>query len=306
MDAANAIRYFRRQELDDTKWNACIDAATNGRIYAYSFYLDCMAGQWHALVLGDYEAVMPLTWRNKWSVYYLYQPAFCAQLGVFGKTVTPALVEQFLRAVPSRYQYWDFYGNQQNLLATADFPANRRVNYVLPLQHPYDTLAKQYRENIRRNIRKAKSYGCVVDRATPVEAILELAKAQPQQGDTKGDAFERFQKLHDILQEKGMVKNYGIRSDKGELLASAVFTFSHQRAYYILVGNHPNGRTLGASHLLIDAFIEDHAGTERMLDFEGSDIRNLAFFYSSFGAVEEHYPAFHLNRLPFWIKWLKK
>jgi hypothetical protein len=72
------------------------------------------------------------------------------------------------------------------------------------------------------------------------------------------------------------------------------------------VGNHPNGRTLGASHALIDAFIQDHAQQDMVLDFEGSDIRNLAFFYSSFGAVAELYPAFRLNRLPFWLRWLKR
>jgi hypothetical protein len=72
------------------------------------------------------------------------------------------------------------------------------------------------------------------------------------------------------------------------------------------VGNHPDGRTAGASHFLIDAFIKDHAGTDMLLDFEGSDIRNLAFFYSSFGAKEENYGAIKLNRLPFYMKWLKK
>ena len=43
-----------------------------------------------------------------------------------------------------------------------------------------------------------------------------------------------------------------------------------------------------------------------LLDFEGSDIQNLAFFYSGFGAHEEKYAGIKLNRLPFWAKWLKK
>jgi len=43
-----------------------------------------------------------------------------------------------------------------------------------------------------------------------------------------------------------------------------------------------------------------------LLDFEGSDIPSLAFFYSSFGAVEERYSAIKLNRLPGLVKWLKK
>ena len=46
-----------------------------------------------------------------------------------------------------------------------------------------------------------------------------------------------------------------------------------------MVGNHPDGKTIGASHALIDAFIKDHADQNFILDFEGSDIRNLAFFY---------------------------
>jgi hypothetical protein len=43
-----------------------------------------------------------------------------------------------------------------------------------------------------------------------------------------------------------------------------------------------------------------------LLDFEGSDIPNLAFFYSSFGAVNQAYPALKINRLPFYLKWLKR
>jgi hypothetical protein len=90
------------------------------------------------------------------------------------------------------------------------------------------------------------------------------------------------------------------------LIASAVFFFSHKRAYYILVGNHPDAKNAGASHALIDAIIKDHAGKNLILDFEGSDIPGLALFYKSFGAVEEKYAAIKLNKLPFYIKWLKK
>ena len=103
-----------------------------------------------------------------------------------------------------------------------------------------------------------------------------------------------------------MATSYGIRTSSGQLIASAAFFFSHERAYYILVGNHPNGKTSGASHALINTFIKDHAGQNVLLDFEGSDIRNLAFFYSSFGATEEKYAAIKLNRLPLYLRWLKK
>ena len=71
-EAAN-IKYLRHQEVDKSKWDNCIDKADNGLIYAYSFYLDHMAKQWDALVLNDYEAVMPLTWNKKFGFYYLWK-----------------------------------------------------------------------------------------------------------------------------------------------------------------------------------------------------------------------------------------
>jgi hypothetical protein len=133
--------------------------------------------------------------------------------------------------------------------------------------------------------------------------IFRLVK---ENGLQKDDAeLKRFESLYNYLKQTGSAKTYGMYSSQGELIASAVFLFSHERAYYILVGNHANGRTLGASHALIDAFIKDHAGNNILLDFEGSDIRNLAFFYSSFGSIEEKYCSIKRNLLPGYIKWLK-
>ena len=182
-----------------------------------------------------------------------------------------------------------------------------RSNYILDLEKPYEVLYSSYRENIKRNIRKCIQYGCSAEKDFEAEKVITLATQQMKIMDKEtDDNINRFRKLYKLLHEKGMASTYGIFSAQKELLASAIFFYSHNRAYYILVGNHPNGKTIGASHSLIDAFIKDHAGKKMLLDFEGSDIRNLAFFYSSFGAIEEKYAAIRLNRLPFYLKWLKK
>src|SRR5580765_931871 len=57
------IRFLSRKEIAPEKWDQCISGAKNSLIYARSFYLDRMAKNWSALVLNDYEAVMPLTWN---------------------------------------------------------------------------------------------------------------------------------------------------------------------------------------------------------------------------------------------------
>lgn len=297
------IYYKHREEIDVSKWNQCIQSSSNGLIYAYSFYLDTTADNWDALVLKDYEAVMPLPWRKKFQFHYLYQPPFTAQLGVFGNNLDAQLIRNFLESIPSRYKLWEFSLNHGNVFQLKSFNLPCRINYVLPLNQPYKSLSKNYRENIKRNIKKSIQFGCHIKTNIDIDSIIKLAKQQPNAASE--DDFEKFKKLHHLLKEQSLVKTYGVFSNKDQLLASCVFAFSNSRAYYILVGNHANGRTLGASHALIDAFIKDHAGQNLLLDFEGSDIRNLAFFYSSFGAKEEKYPAIKLNRLPWYIKWMK-
>jgi hypothetical protein len=307
MNKQGSIRYLTQREIDKAKWDECIRNASNGLIYGHSFYLDHMAAKWDALVLNDYEAVMPLTWNKKYGIYYLFQPFLAAQLGVFGNNMSAELLERFLNTIPSKFRYWDFYLNHGNVYALQKFNLYQRRNYVLALNKPYEELYKGYRENIQRNIRRSQQAGCTALNGFDPEQVIELAIEQMRNYTKESsENVERFRKLYHYLQPQGMATTYGIQSARNELIASCIFLFSHNRAYYILVGNHPDGRTIGASHALIDAFIKDYAGKTLLLDFEGSDIRNLAFFYSSFGAREENYVGIQLNRLPFYLKWMKK
>src|ERR1700676_3681504 len=107
IESAPDIRYLERNEIDADKWDHCILNAPNGLIYARSFYLDSMAENWSALVEGDYQQVMPLTWNKKFGFRYLYQPYFTKSLGVFGKSSLPFEISSFLNAVPEKFKYWD-------------------------------------------------------------------------------------------------------------------------------------------------------------------------------------------------------
>ena len=306
MNDTATINYLTQREIDKSKWDERIRQSQNGRIYAYSFYLDAMAENWDALVLGDYDLVMPLPWKKKFGFSYIYQPFVTAQLGLFGNNITQQGVEKFIKSVPAKFRLIEFSLNSGNYFTGQHKPFTPRVNYELLLDPSYDQLSNAYRENHKRNIKKTWQMGCTLKKDIDVAEVMNLAveHAGTHHAIQEIDRH-RFLALHRLLREKNMATTYGIYSNRDELLASCVFFFSHFRAYYILVGNHPNGKTLGASHALIDAFIKDNAGKDIILDFEGSDIRNLAFFYSGFGAKEVLYPAVRWNRLPIYLKWLK-
>jgi hypothetical protein len=293
------ISYLPQANIDKQKWDHCIDNAGNGLIYAYSFYLDAMSKNWDALILDDYEIVMPLTWNKKYTIHYLYQPFFCAQLGIFGNNISSKIVKVFFENIPSKFKYWDFYLNKDNLFSLLSFPMYERSNYVLLLQNTYENLAANFARSHVRNIKRALKQGNMVKKNIPITDVISLAQVQTKKFSpiTEKD-YNNFSKLFEILKKKKMAVTYGVYSSNNQLTASCAYVFSHNRAYYILVGNHPDGRTSGASHLMIDHFIKEHAGENLILDFEGSNISSLAFFYKSFGSSLEKYPGIKMNKLP--------
>jgi hypothetical protein len=250
---------------------------------------------------------MPLTFKRKYGIYYLYQPFFTACLGIFGNNISADLVEEFLKTIPAKFRYWDIYLNHKNYFQLKPFELYQRVNYVLDLNKSYDSIYKAYRDSVKRNIKKAIQLKCVIKKNIPVDEVITLAQQQSKTfSPVTSKDFEKFKELYGLLESQHQAMTYGIYTHADQLLASCALFLSNGRLYYILVGNHPNGRAFGASHALIDAFIKDYASQNILLDFEGSDIHSLAFFYSSFGAVEENYPGLKLNRLPMVLQLIKK
>ena len=302
-----SIRYITRNDINVDKWDECISQASNGRIYAYSFYLDRLAKHWDALVYGDYEIVMPLPWNRKFKLPYLYQPPFTASLGIFGNNRPEGIDTAFIKAIPEKFKLIEISLNANNNYMALDGSMILRNNFVLDLRKPYFEIAANYKENLQRNIRKAENLGCTYTNEASIDEIIALAREKGSKYEHISEkAFYRFRKLFIQLYAEGLAKACGVHTSNGQLVASCVFFFSHKRAYYILVGNHPNSKPLGASHFLIDSFIKEYCELDLSLDFEGSDARNVAYFYGSFGAQAEVYPALRINHLPWWAKLLKK
>ncbi len=121
-----------------------------------------------------------------------------------------------------------------------------RNNYTLLLKDTYENLSARFSESHLRNIKKRLSQGNTARKNISVSDIIALASEQTKNFSpiTKKD-YQNFSKLFDQLHKKNMAVSYGVYSSQNQLTASCVFFFSHNRAYYILVGNHPDGKTIG-------------------------------------------------------------
>jgi hypothetical protein len=332
MNPIHHIRYVRRQEIDVLKWDRCIDEAPNGLIYAYSYYLDHMALHWDALILNDYEAIMPLTWNKKWGIRYLFQPPFTQQLGVFSiHTLPEEHIRQFLSEVKKYFNFAEIflnYGNNHSALKT-------HTNYILDLHAPYEELRTKYNKDIEKNLKKAaKSQFRFTDAIDYSQAIrLYQSEYGRRFSNVRQSDYDHFEKLCSQIQYSADLKtqssadlktqnksDFNTRSSSGiivravyagsnELMAVALLAVSNipgkQRMHLLMSTTLPAGKKTAANHFLLDSLIREFAGQDLILDFEGSDIPGIASFYQNFGSIDQPYHFFRYNHLPWPLKWLK-
>jgi hypothetical protein len=264
-----------------------------------------------ALILGDYDYIMPLPQRRKLTFTYLYQPIGMAQGGIFSKhNISEEVEEEFLKVLLSKFSYGHISLNENFI--TTEFSESKiisRDNYVLDIGIAYPTLFNNYNEDGKKNVRRARqmSQHICFDSDPNNTLIIYLQQYASKINIKKlGKDYEVLAATLSNLITSQMAFTICSRNSEGQLLASAVFGIYKKRLYYLLGAPTAIGRKFKSMHFIIDAVIEKYAGKGYLLDFEGSEIPTVATFYKKFGPINKPYKVIHFNKLPPIIRKFKK
>jgi hypothetical protein len=158
------IAYIHRKDIDTDKWNGIIADSPAETLYPYSWYLDAVAENWSALVADDYRFIMPVVWKKKAGIKYVYQPFYTQQLGVFSREyVDPGIVREMLGIIYRKFRFAGINFNAKNLVGEEKpFTVVDKSNYILTLNRDYDQHFSSFTTNAKRNISKANDYDEVV------------------------------------------------------------------------------------------------------------------------------------------------
>ena len=298
MSFKGKIRYIQREAIDTGRWDEVIEHSPSETIYPYSWYLDAVATKWSALLVDDYRFIMPVVWKKKAGLKYVYQPFYTQQLGVFSKEyVDPVIIKEMLSIIYKKFRFAGINFNSKNLVGEEEpFTVDDKSNYTLTLNKEYDQHFSSFSSNAKRNIRKALIHIEGVERDIPVEELVALKRANDVIQRSEAD----YKWLNDLLKtiaarESGSV--YGIRSG-AELTAAAFFALSRTRAIYLVSASGKLGKERRDMFKIVDAFIREYASSGIILDFEGSNIPSVARFFAGFGAQAEIYQGVSFSRLP--------
>ncbi len=296
------IKHLLRNQIDSDKWDACITNAPQKLPYGFSWYLDIACENWSALVLNNYAAVMPLPYKKKFGVHYLYQPFFTQQLGIFGSGAT----ENFLKAIPEKYKFQHLHLNYKNSIEEI---SNYKIEDVQNLViHPKNKKLKEdFSTHCLRNIKKANSNDLKI-RAVSVDVLIKQFRENrgKEIQHLRNSNYKTLQELINALIAYKMAEVYGIFDKKENLLGGAVFVKFRQRNIFYFSSTDSHGRKNKAMYFLLDKMLKRSNSEQITWDFEGSNDENLARFYKGFGATNENYFSLKLNNLPLPLRILKR
>ena len=288
------IKYLKNNEIDYKLWDNCITTSNNRLIYAFSWYLDIVCDNWDALIFNNYEAVFPLPKRKKFGIEYIYQPFFCQKLGVFSKK-NNFEIDFFINSIPDHFKYLEL-----NINTNSDYYSIRKnSNYELLLT---SNIEKSFTTNTRRNINKAKDSELTFSTTVFIDDHISGFKNYRKFGLKKKDLIT-YKNLCEYLikNKRGMI--CGVYNSEKEVISSALIAIDNQKIYYLNGISTSFSKKNGSMHWLIYNIMKKYPN--RIFDFEGSNIEGVARFYKGFGAVKKIYSTIKVNKLPYFIKWLK-
>lgn len=280
------IRFEKRNQIDEEKYNDCISKSLQSRVYAYSWYLDVVANSWGVLVQNDYEAVMPLPFQKKYLILYITQPFFTQQLGVFSKQeISEELLRLFLKRIPRKFLKIALQFNSQNKFTSHKII--QKNNYILSLNSEYKTLCKNFSKGRKHAIQQGLKHEFDIEEIQFSE-LLKLSEQHYSFEEIPDNEFDKLIKLVEVLQSKNKVKIIGVKKNK-TLIGGSVFIIDNHRIIYLFSAVSKTGKENQVASLLLNNIIETHANTNKILDFEGSMTSSIASFFKSFGASPEAY-----------------
>ncbi len=299
------IKQLNNNEIDKVKWDEIIADSPNGIAYAYSWYLDAVFPTWEALIIDDYAYVFPLTLKTKYSIRYFFTPIFAMQLGVFSKNEITSEIQALCYEYLGKINMFDISVNPSNNLIPKGFDVIEKECQIVHLNQSYDTIAKGYSNNLKRNLNKAIKTNLVVKKTENIANVIFLFK-QNRGNKIQEIKEDHYQVLSELIQNGLDHKQIQIIEcyDDREVIASGFFSFCNKKIIYHKGGTNGKGKKYGAMHLIIDSIIREYEHTDWTLDFGGSSIDSVKRFNKNFS--DDYYTYNVLQKSPFLLNSIRK
>jgi hypothetical protein len=271
-----------------------------------------MCTQWDAIVLGNYDAIMPLPWRKKLGIKYLYQPAFLQQGGIFSNKPLPnEMIEAFIDKASECFKFAEFSLNFLNTIAynsKSAFTIKHRNNFILSLKQSFEINIQNYSNDFKRKLKKSETSDFTYVKSSDFKEAIQFYKKtyKDRKLNVSTKDYANFEDLCKHYNNKKRVVIRKVVNKSDQILSIVILLKDDNRLYNLLPAISEEGKKTSSNYFLYNAIIDEFSGQKLTLDFEGSDVKGIAEFYQKMTNTNQTYPFIKFNNLPRAIKLLKK
>jgi len=288
-----------RAESPPRGYDELVERSPQGSVFASSWWLEAVApGRWrtHAVEReGAVVAAWPTIVRaGRWGEVHVgapltpyLGPILNAGAGVHRRSREIEQVELLLerlgrfahleaRCNPA-FDYW-------TPLHWAGFSQTTRYTWRLAVADMEAVFAGA-RENVRREIRKARKNGVQVAEGSLADYLRLHEQGAERQGRREQASANRplIERIESAAAERGARTILVARDESGRVHSGAYFVHDRRWTYYLLGASDPELRTSGAASLVMWDAIERTAARGAAFDFEGSMLRPVERFMRAWG-----------------------
>lgn len=286
------IRFVCHQEIDSRQWDQAVLTAVCPTVLATFDLLNTLTGdaQWDALIEDDYKAVLPLPYRTKAGISYIYTPFFLPRMGIFApQSVDAQKTSEFFNAIPDKFRQVDLLLNPSNDASLLTSKKVELVSHLSLLNRPYEEMIKGFSTNTRRNIQAAEKHFLTIEKNEKfVEPIINLFKENRGKSQRVHYKSQDYQHLADAakrLVKENRLDVLGVFNPDQRLMAGAFMLRDVDRTWFWFSGRDESVAETKPMFFLINEYLKTHCNSSTLFDFNGSTNENVARMYKGFGGL---------------------
>lgn len=290
------------------KYRRLCKTTSNIPIFSMDWWLDITAGEhnWDVSIVesnNEIIASLPYYKSKKYVFDIISMPVMTPSLGVWIKypneqkyTTKLSYEKETFTALIDNLPRHDYFFQQFHWSITNGMPFywrgfNLSMEYTYMIENTMDLayIFANFRENIRREIRKAEKVLTVVTEEDSEKFYQIHKKTFDRQNINKCYSLELIQQIDEACRIRNCRKMLFAVDDAGQVHSAIYIIWDSKCVYYLMGGGDPVLRTSGATSLLLWKAIQDASHQSKQFDFVGSIIEPIDRFFRGFGAVQKPY-----------------
>lgn len=290
--------WVHQKKIDKKKWDDLVFQTEGASVYVLSFYLDAVAEDWEAYIAEDFSFAIPVAVVRKGGLKRVYPALFQRYVEILGDA-TKVDLHHFEEEILKRYKKGSLSSKTQL------FPSIGAEKFI------YQSLDKntfKLKSQAKRMIQRFEKteYEIREENVSTNELSEFIAKELSKKLPIYASKHVNF--LFNAIQkaeEKGLLYKVGL-FDKNELKGGLIGLKFNNRLLYLKGTSSEESQREGAMYALMNQFIQHGLNQNCAIDFGGSRVEGIRFFFTRFNGEDQEYYHYAWDNSPFYYKLLFK